>query len=82
MIYVDPCYQFGKLSWCHMATDGDLSELHEMADTIGLKRKWFQDHNRVPHYDLSPKKRQLSIQAGALPVSAKDLFAKCRKATK
>lgn len=36
----------------HLATDGDLDELHKFAQSIGLKREWFQDHPAHPHYDL------------------------------
>ena len=31
--------------WCHMATDGELEELHAFAARLGLRRAWFQrDH--------------------------------------
>jgi len=36
----------------HLATDGDLAELHAKAAEIGLEPKWFQDHPRHPHYDV------------------------------
>ena len=29
-----------------------LDALHEVAASIGLKREWFQDHARHPHYDV------------------------------
>lgn len=28
------------------------AELHAEAQRIGLKREWFQDHPRHPHYDV------------------------------
>lgn len=62
-----------------MATDGDLSELHAMAGSIGLKQAWFQDHPLHPHYDLSPRKRNLAIAQGAIPVSRQELVKRCSK---
>jgi len=52
-----------------------LDELHEMADRIGLKRAWFQDH-RHPHYDLTPHKRQMAISFGAVSIGSKDMLRK------
>lgn len=80
-VYVDPLFNYPgkKGQWCHMATDGDLSELHALADRIGLKRAWFQDHPLHPHYDLSPNKRTLAVQAGAVEVSAKELVLRTSK---
>jgi hypothetical protein len=80
-IYVDELRAYGNRQWCHMATDGgvlgDLSELHDMAARVGLKVSWFQNHARVPHYDLVTSKRQLAIRYGAVEVTAKELFEKC-----
>lgn len=36
----------------HLATDGSIEELHIFAQSIGLKREWFQSHPRHPHYDV------------------------------
>jgi hypothetical protein len=30
----------------------DEKELHAFAKKIGLKREWFQDKHRIPHYDI------------------------------
>lgn len=77
-IYVDPIFNWpGKGEWCHMATDGDLSELHAMAQRIGLKRSWFQNKPRYPHYDLRPSKRTLAIRLGAVEVSGGELIERC-----
>lgn len=79
-VYVD--YQFptrptGKWpfkSACHMTAD-TFSELHKMADKLELKRAWFQNHPRFPHYDLTSTKRRLAIEMGAIvqrmPVKAR-----------
>jgi len=57
---------------CHLTTDGELSELHEFAQRIGLKRQWFQDHPRHPHYDLTENKRLVALVSGAVFVPAKE----------
>lgn len=43
-----------------------LQELHEMADKLKLKRSYFQNHNYLPHYDLTPAKRELAVKYGAI----------------
>lgn len=87
-IYVDPlAYARQRVVgvrvdyWCHMATDSaDLEELHRFAQSIGLKREWFHNSGlTVPHYDLTPNKRERAVAAGAVEVSAKELFSECRR---
>jgi hypothetical protein len=79
-IYVDPIYNWGaKGEWCHMATDGDLDDLHTLAQRIGLRRSWFQDHPLHPHYDLRPSKRLLAVRHGAIEVTRVELAQKCSK---
>jgi hypothetical protein len=56
----------------HLTCDGDLDELHAFAQSIGLRRSWFQPHISAPHYDLSPGRRDAAIAAGAVFVSARD----------
>ena len=50
--------------WCHMfvTEPDDVDLLHEMAETIGLKREWFQGD----HYDLVRTKRALALMCGAV----------------
>lgn len=67
------------LEWCHMATDGEIEELHKFTASIGLKRSWFQDHKTLPHYDIVGSKRILAIGKGAISVSATELVKKCSK---
>ena len=45
----------------------DLTELHEMAHKIGVKREWFQNNPDHPHYDLQRSKRELAARNGAKP---------------
>ena len=84
-IYVDPLMNHGwKLRGhpqlnCHMFTDNkDLTELHNMAYAIGMKRSWFQDH-RIPHYDLTTKRREKAIQLGVIELSRKEAVKIWRK---
>lgn len=51
--------------WCHLFSH-DVEALHRMARRIGMRREWFQNHPRFPHYDLTPGRRQVALQAGAV----------------
>ena len=72
MIYVDEIrtydyctIRWGK-TWSHMWTDGsDLEELHAFAEKIGLKREYFQNKPRFPHYDVIPRTRRKALKNGA-----------------
>lgn len=66
----------GKRS-CHMATDGDLEELHRFAVAIGLRRSWFQNGS-TPHYDLTPSRRIVAVRQGAIEVDTRELITRCR----
>lgn len=63
--------------WCHLATNGDVEELHAFAEQLGLDRKYFQDRPGLPHYDLTPRMRQKAMTLGAIPVSGQTLVRKC-----
>lgn len=65
--------------WAHLMTDGDLDELHEFAEGIGLKREWFQNHRRYPHYDVTANKRYAAIRAGAVPVTRREILRFARR---
>ncbi len=53
-----------KMILCHMIADTD-DELHAMAWTIGVRRKWFQGD----HYDICKSKRALAVSAGAVEIA-------------
>lgn len=86
-IYVDKLFvtipkgkakMHGKL-WCHMFSDGNEEELHQLAQRIGLKKEYFQKHRIANHYDLTPTKRQLAIALGVIEVSSMlDVFPVCK----
>lgn len=74
MIYIDrlkDCQPKKGWRWtssCHMFADS-VEELHEFANKIGMRREWFQD-KKLPHYDLTAKRRQLAMQYGAIEVDS------------
>ncbi len=71
-VYVDSMRApFGRMVLCHMIADTD-DELHQMADRIGVARKW---HQAPPahdsHYDIALVKRKLAVAAGAVWITWK-----------
>lgn len=72
MIYVDnAAIPYGRMIMCHM-TATTISELHAMAEILGLQRKWFQSGRR-PHYDLCLAKRNKAVRLGAEVRSTRDI---------
>ena len=63
---------FGGKASCHLSTDGPIEELHAFAARIGLKRAWFQDDPKYPHYDLTPARRAAAVKAGAVEVTGRE----------
>lgn len=55
---------------CHMTAD-TLKELHDMANKLGLSPKWFQNKS-VPHYDLTPRRREEALRLGVTFKPAKE----------
>lgn len=89
MIYVDQPITYHHLTlryktFSHMWSDTSIEELHVMADRIGLRREWFQlkvvepafDAYRLwrAHYDVTPHKRRLAIQLGAMEMELIDYY--------
>jgi hypothetical protein len=56
----------------HMVADS-LEELHDFATHIGLKRNWFQNHSRHPHYDLWGTRLESALNRGAVVVDSKEI---------
>ena len=78
-VYVDPLMNRGWLvrgsetANCHLFTDElDLSALHALAVKIGMKRAWFQDKAKAPHYDLTPGLRLAALEAGAMELGRRE----------
>jgi hypothetical protein len=64
----DPATRRAGTRWCHMFSDQvDTQELHQLAQRIGLKSEWFQNApNKLPHYDLTPRRRAMALEFGAV----------------
>ena len=80
MILVDRLRSYPSGYWCHMVSDSSLEELHNFAERLGLHREKFQEHGRLPHYDLRPVVREKAMSLGAEAVSSKELFRRGREA--
>jgi Protein of unknown function (DUF4031) len=65
------CFKGGS---CHMIADS-LDELHAFARKIGLRKGWFQQ-GRMPHYDLTPKRRVVAVQMGAIELTRRQYIEK------
>lgn len=84
-VYVDDMKAgYGRMVMCHMVADTE-EELHEMADKIGVARKWYQypHKSRHPHYDIALSKKALAIGFGAIAISSREAPAiarRCREA--
>lgn len=81
MVYVDDMYlypigQFGILKMSHMIASDDY-ELHAMAARIGVARKHWQSpaHTSGSHYDICMSMRTRALNAGAIPVTMRQLVA-------
>jgi hypothetical protein len=78
-VYVDKAKnQYGRMFMCHMVAD-TLDELHNMADQIGIKRRWFQNSGSMPHYDICQAKKQEAIRLGAKEIESIELVALMRQ---
>lgn len=65
----------GKL-WSHLVSDESLDELHAFAARIGLPRRGFQGD----HYDVPEQLYEAVVDAGAVPVSSRELVRRLRRA--
>lgn len=75
-VYVDDMRApFGRMIMCHMIADST-NELLEMADKIGVQRKWIQYPGVVDreHFDISVTKRALAVKLGAVEVDTYELI--------
>lgn len=84
-VYVDNMRApFGNMIMCHMFADSD-EELLEMADKIGVQRKWHQYPGTYrSHFDIALSKRALAVKAGAEEVDFRkiaELIKQRRKLT-
>jgi len=65
--------------WCHLMSDQlDPTELHCFAQSIGLRRAWFQHTEGNPvrdHYDVTTGRRWRAVRAGAVEIDRDGLVA-------
>jgi len=70
---------FGRMIMCHMVADSR-QELDEMADKIGVARKWIQNPNTDrEHYDICKSARKKAVALGAIEVTMYELVCIVRK---
>ena len=83
-VYVDTLLHHGwvlrghVVKSCHLFAD-TLEELHQLAAAIGMKPQWFQNHRRLPHYDLTASRRELALKSGAQDVDRRTVALHMRK---
>lgn len=71
--------------WSHVWPDEcsarGVRELHAFAALVGLRPSWYQEKSAergFPHYDVTIKFRRSCIEAGAVPSSLREWFARQR----
>lgn len=62
--------------WAHLVSDSSYDELHELAQSIGLRRIGFQGD----HYDVDETDRARALAAGAVAVNSRELVRRLRAA--
>jgi hypothetical protein len=74
VVYVDNMEaSFGRMTMCHMIADSTL-ELLEMADRIGVRRKWIQKPGTShEHLDICLSKRAQAVRLGAREITMIEL---------
>lgn len=85
-VYVDDMFRselgkFGRMKMSHMMADSQ-DELLEMADQIGVSRRWLQNRGQGrhrEHFDVSMSLRAKAVAAGAVEVTMRDLGLICRR---
>ena len=56
---------------CHLTVEGDVVDLHAFARGIGCPRGYFhRSRSGVPHYDITPARREKALARGAVYVPA------------
>ena len=78
-------YVDGLVNWgwrlgpsCHLIADTP-EELREVVQLLGMRRSWFQTHGRLPHYDLTLKRRRKAVELGAVELERAAFVRKMRE---
>lgn len=78
-VYVDDAvWPWRGQLWCHLLADS-LDELHQFAQSIGLKKEWFQGHTKYPHYDMNENRRKIAVKKGAIEIDKRTTIEKAKK---
>jgi hypothetical protein len=78
MVYVDTAKnKYGRMIMSHMIADTE-QELHDMAQVIGVKRKWFQNKASFPHYDICQNSKLKALENGAIELQRRPFVYKMR----
>ena len=64
--------------FCHLLAD-TRDELHDMADALGIPRRFFQEHPWRWHHDLPEHLRPLAIELGAVEMVIHEVGALLRR---
>ena len=77
MILIDPpaVPRWGRL-WSHLASDTSYDELHAFAAARGIPARGFDRD----HYDVPAERYDAMVEAGARPVSSRELVSALRRA--
>jgi len=83
MVYIDNFdAPFGRMIMCHMIAD-TTEELLEMADKIGVQKKWIQDAGTYSeHFDVSKGCKKKAIEFGAKEIGFRDFARMCNERKK
>lgn len=60
--------------WAHLVSDSSLDELHAFAEAQQIPRRGFD----LDHYDVPLERWQALVDAGAQPVSGRELVTRLR----
>ena len=73
-VFIDtPVWHWRGRLWSHLISDESYDELHAfVAAELGIPRRAFQGD----HYDVPEDLYQIAIEAGAVPVGARELLAR------
>ena len=72
-IYIDsPTWPGHGRLWSHLISDASYEELHEFAAALGIPQRAFERD----HYDVIAERYDAAVQAGALPVTSREIVAR------
>jgi len=73
-VYIDKMNApYGRMIMCHMLADTE-EELYEMANKIGVNRKWVQYPSTYKmHFDICLAKKEKALSLGAVEISQGEL---------